>query len=79
MQEYWNFSTAFYAKKLNSNLFILLLGRKVEEEKDTKIYNVHFNTSGLVSEYMHYFNDFPNKKSIFECKNLACHINTVRI
>ena len=68
MQEYWNFSTAFYAKKLNSNLLIFLLGRKLKEEKDTKNLLCAFNTSGLVSEYMHYFNDFPNKKSLSKCK-----------
>ena len=61
MHKYWKFFV-FYANKLNSNRLKFSVGRKQEEEKDTKIYYVHSNTSGLVSEYMHYFNDFPNKK-----------------
>ena len=61
----------FYANKLNSNLLKFSVGRKQEEEKDTKIYYVHSNTSGLVSEYMHYFNDFPNKKYSSKCESFG--------
>ena len=70
MQKYWNFSV-FYANKLNSNLLKFSVGREQEEEKDTKIYYVHSNTSGLVSEYMHYFNDFPNKKYSSKCESFG--------